>query len=34
MAVGLFLKKWYWQTGSGSSWANMEFGDCTAWLDK
>ena len=22
-------KKWYWRTGSGSSWANMEFGDCT-----
>lgn len=22
-------KKWYWQAGSSSSWANMEFGDCT-----
>lgn len=22
-------KNWYWRTGSGSSWANMEFGDCT-----
>jgi hypothetical protein len=22
-------KKWYWRAGSGSSWANMEFGDCT-----
>lgn len=28
-------KKWYWQTGSGSSWANMEFGDCTlhGWIN-
>lgn len=22
-------KKWYWHAGSSSSWANMEFGDCT-----
>ena len=22
-------KKWYWWAGSSSSWANMEFGDCT-----
>lgn len=22
-------KKWYWLAGSSSSWANMEFGDCT-----
>lgn len=22
-------KKWYWKAGSSSSWANMEFGDCT-----
>ena len=22
-------KKWYWRAGSSSSWANMEFGDCT-----
>lgn len=22
-------KKWYWQAGSSSSWANMEFGNCT-----
>lgn len=22
-------KKWYWQEGSRSSWANMEFGNCT-----
>lgn len=28
-------KKWYWRTGSGSSWANMEFGDCTlhGWIN-
>lgn len=28
-------KKWYWQTGSNSSWANMEFGDCTlhGWIN-
>lgn len=28
-------KKWYWLTGSGSSWANMEFGDCTlhGWIN-
>lgn len=22
-------KKWYWHAGSSSSWANMEFGNCT-----
>lgn len=22
-------KKWHWHAGSGSSWTNMEFGDCT-----
>lgn len=22
-------KKWHWRAGSSSSWANMEFGDCT-----
>lgn len=22
-------KKWYWRAGSSSSWANMEFGNCT-----
>lgn len=22
-------KKWHWRAGSDSSWANMEFGDCT-----
>jgi hypothetical protein len=22
-------KNWYWRAGSGSSWANMEFGNCT-----
>jgi hypothetical protein len=22
-------KKWHWRAGSNSSWANMEFGDCT-----
>ena len=28
-------KKWYWRTGSGPSWANMEFGDCTlhGWIN-
>jgi hypothetical protein len=28
-------KKWYWRAGSGSSWANMEFGDCTlhGWIN-
>lgn len=28
-------KNWYWRTGSGSSWANMEFGDCTlhGWIN-
>lgn len=28
-------KKWYWQAGSSSSWANMEFGDCTlhGWIN-
>lgn len=28
-------KKWYWRTGSSSSWANMEFGDCTlhGWIN-
>lgn len=28
-------KKWYWLTGSSSSWANMEFGDCTlhGWIN-
>ena len=28
-------KKWYWLAGSSSSWANMEFGDCTlhGWIN-
>lgn len=28
-------KKWYWRAGSSSSWANMEFGDCTlhGWIN-
>lgn len=28
-------KKWYWWAGSSSSWANMEFGDCTlhGWIN-
>lgn len=28
-------KKWYWRAGSDSSWANMEFGDCTlhGWIN-
>lgn len=28
-------KKWYWRAGSSSSWANMEFGDCTVhgWIN-
>jgi hypothetical protein len=28
-------KKWYWHAGSSSSWANMEFGDCTlhGWIN-
>lgn len=28
-------KNWYWRAGSGSSWANMEFGDCTlhGWIN-
>ena len=28
-------KKWHWRAGSGSSWANMEFGDCTlhGWIN-
>lgn len=28
-------KKWHWQAGSSSSWANMEFGDCTlhGWIN-
>lgn len=28
-------KKWYWKAGSSSSWANMEFGDCTlhGWIN-
>lgn len=28
-------KNWYWRTGSSSSWANMEFGDCTlhGWIN-
>lgn len=28
-------KKWYWRAGSRSSWANMEFGDCTlhGWIN-
>lgn len=28
-------KKWYWHAGSGSSWTNMEFGDCTlhGWIN-
>lgn len=28
-------KKWYWRAGSVSSWANMEFGDCTlhGWIN-
>lgn len=28
-------KKWHWRAGSSSSWANMEFGDCTlhGWIN-
>lgn len=28
-------KKWYWRAGSSSTWANMEFGDCTlhGWIN-
>jgi hypothetical protein len=28
-------KKWYWLAGNSSSWANMEFGDCTlhGWIN-
>lgn len=28
-------KKWHWWAGSSSSWANMEFGDCTlhGWIN-
>lgn len=28
-------EKWYWRAGSSSSWANMEFGDCTlhGWIN-
>ena len=28
-------KNWYWRAGSSSSWANMEFGDCTlhGWIN-
>lgn len=28
-------KNWHWRTGSSSSWANMEFGDCTlhGWIN-
>lgn len=28
-------KKWYWRAGRSSSWANMEFGDCTlhGWIN-
>lgn len=28
-------KKWYWRAGRNSSWANMEFGDCTlhGWIN-